>query len=376
MPAAGWKKLSVHEIHLAKRWYNQDHVAPSVIAARLGRDKSVMTRLLVLRAGRKQQGRPKKLSTAKVDFLQRRLHQLIVKADGKRTVTIQRLKASARANACERTILRALHARNIYFRKLREKPLLTPDDVKARLAFAKKYVDKTKAWWNSHIHGFIDGKHFQVYLNGASRARAAQHATYGAYRSPGKGLSAGYVKPKKSLPQNTGAPSALVMAGVCRGRVAMWHVIPSGRWSGDAASTMYRGPLKSALSKAWPAKRRWRVLEDNDPSGFKSKKGMVAKTDAGIVPFEIPRRSPDLSLCDYALWTEINRRMRRQEQHWRSGKRESRSDFLRRLRRTASRLPKTFLEKSIGDMRRRCQLLLQAKGHHFEEGGRPLRGGV
>jgi hypothetical protein len=40
-----------------------------------------------------------------------------------------------------------------------------------------------------------------------------------------------------------------------------------------------------------------------------------------------------------------------------------------RLKRTALRLPRTFVEKSIGDMRRRCRLLLTAKGHHFEEGG-------
>ena len=132
---------------------------------------------------------------------------------------------------------------------------------------------------------------------------------------------------------------------------------------------MYVGPLSKALSKAWPAKRSWRVLEDNDPTGFKSNKGKAAKANEGIVPFEIPRRSPDLSLCDYALWPEINRRMRRQEQQWPRAKRETRDEYLRRLRSTALRLPKAFLEKSVGDMRRRCQLLLKAKGYHFEEGG-------
>ena len=47
-------------------------------------------------------------------------------------------------------------------------------------------------------------------------------------------------------------------------------------------------------------------LEDNDPTGFKSNKGKAAKVSARIEPFEISRRSPDLSLCDYALWQEIN----------------------------------------------------------------------
>ena len=89
---------------------------------------------------------------------------------------------------------------------------------------------------------------------------------------------------------------------------------------------------------------------------------------AHIEPFEISRRSPDLSLCDYALWQEINWRMRQQELTWPKTKREARQDYLLRLKRTALRLSKSFLEKSVGDMRRRCQLLYKAKGYHFEEG--------
>jgi transposase len=366
MPAAGWTKMSDEEIRLAKKWYEEDNLAPSDIADRLGRNKSNVTRLLVLQAPRKKQGAPKKLTKAKVDFLVNRLDELVVKADCKYTVTVKLLKRSTRVKASERTILGALHERNIYFRRLREKPALTPEDVADRLKFANKYRYKTQAWWNKHVHGFIDGKFFQVYLNGESRVRAAQHATYGAYRSPGKGLSGGYVKPKKSLKFNTGAPSTLVMAGVGQGRVFMWHSVPGARWNGQAAANMYTGSLKTALEKAWPEKRKWSVLEDNDPTGFKSNKGKSAKAGAGIVPFQIPKRSPDLSLCDYSLWTEVNKRMRRQERKWPKGKRESRDGYMARLKRTAFRLPKSFVEKSIGDMRRRCRLLLAAKGHHFE----------
>ena len=58
----------------------------------------------------------------------------------------------------------------------------------------------------------VDGKQFQVYLKGPGRLFAAQHATYGAYRTPGKGLAGAYVKPKRTLKRNTGAWSVLVMA--------------------------------------------------------------------------------------------------------------------------------------------------------------------
>ena len=60
--------------------------------------------------------------------------------------------------------------------------------------------------------------------------------------------------------------------------------------------------------------------------------------------------------------------MRQQELTWPKTKREAREDYLLRLKRTALRLPTPFLEKSVGDMRPRCQLLYKAKGYHFEGG--------
>ena len=48
-------------------------------------------------------------------------------------------------------------------------------------------------------------------------------------------------------------------------------------------------------------------------------------------------------------------------------------EFERRLDRTAKKLPSAFIDKSIGDMRRRCRLLFEAKGGLFEEGGRKRR---
>ena len=268
----------------------------------------------------------------------------------------------------ERSILRALHKRNIRFRKLREKPALTDDDVKARWKFAKKYHKKSRAWWVSHVHASIDGKCFQVYLNHAQRVRAAQHATFGAYRAPGKGLTAGYVKPKKSL--KTGKKkNLLVIAAVGASKVLMWHAVPTGRWSGQAAADVYSGPLKKALGAECPQKRKHVVLEDNDPTGFKSTKGEAAKKASKIEVFAIPKRSPDLNVLDYAVWKEVNRRLRQQEKSWPSEKRETREAYKARLQRTAKNLPKEFIVNSIGDMRRRCQRLLKAKGHFFEEGG-------
>ena len=83
MPEAGWKKLSAEEQRLASKWYWEQGIPPSEIGSLLDRDKSTLTRFLVKQVSRKKQGRPPVLTNANIDFLERRLHELIVKSMGK-----------------------------------------------------------------------------------------------------------------------------------------------------------------------------------------------------------------------------------------------------------------------------------------------------
>ena len=75
--------MSPEEQHLSSKWYCGRGQSPSEIAGLLGGDKSTLTRLLVKQVSRKKQGRPPVLSEAAIGFLQRRLHELIVKSMGK-----------------------------------------------------------------------------------------------------------------------------------------------------------------------------------------------------------------------------------------------------------------------------------------------------
>jgi hypothetical protein len=141
------------------------------------------------------------------------------------------------------------------------------------------------------------------------------------------------------------------------------------KWSGTAVANLYAGPVLRALKRAYPGRATFTVLEDNDPTGFCSTKGLDAKAEAGIKIFNIPRRSPDLNVCDYALWRAIIRKMRAEEATWRKSRKETRDAFIARLHATAKALPKSFIQGAIGDMRRRCQRLFDAQGGLFEEGG-------
>lgn len=92
-------------------------------------------------------------------------------------------------------------------------------------------------------------------------------------------LIPGYVKPSKTLKYNSGARGVKVLAGVGGGKVLVWSAI-DGQWNGDVAAKMYTGPVRRAWQNAFPNKRRFVVLEDNDPSGFKSGKSKGGKAEA------------------------------------------------------------------------------------------------
>lgn len=361
--------LSMEEQRLAKEWYVNDSVAPGEIAKRLKRDKSTITRLLCKRLPRKKLGRKPILSEARVDALEEKLKELIKKADGQYEVTATMLKRSARCKASVPTIFKALHERNIYFRPMRRKPVLTAEDIKDRLAFAKKYAEKPGRWWKTALHMIIDVKFYSVYLHGTARQRAAQTGSRGAYRKPGEGLSDGYVKPDPRLKYNTGGKPVAVLAGVAKDKVVLWEYV-DGNWNGETAAKFYAGPMLKALKAAQPNRRRFLILEDNDPAGFKSNKGMNAKESAHIEALTFPKHSPDLNVCDYALWHEVNRKMRIQERKWAADKTETRQQYLKRLKRTAMNLPADFVGKSISNMQDRCKRLIEAKGSRFEEGGK------
>ena len=63
----------------------------------------------------------------------------------------------------------------------------------------------------------------------------------------------------------------------------------------------------------------------------------------------------------------INRRMRKHEEKLPASKRKSRNAFLKRLWRTALRLPEEYVNKTIGDLHSRCAKLRDAKGGHIVE---------
>ena len=350
----------------------REGVAWSTIQKVTGRSTDTIRSILAKKRGKpKQQGAPKKMDAKAVAKVLQSTRVLQKMAGGRKEVSAAMVKAHAGVDVSDRTMKKAYRENNIKFYKLKERPILTKDDRCVRLGWARKRKPRSKrAWVHGRPHAIIDNKRYQCFTNRSGRDHAARRSVRGAYQTKGQLPDPHLVKPKGGALRFP-AKGVMVTAAVIKGKIRMWEYV-DGRWNGDSASAMYRGPLLKAMSKAFPehaakSRAKWVVLEDNDPSGYKCTKGKVAKLESGIISDDLPPRSPDLNVLDYALWHAINVRMRLQEAEFPKSKRETQEEFKARLRTTAMRLPTALVQKCVGDMRRRCDLVIARKGGLFKE---------
>ena len=154
-----------------------------------------------------------------------------------------------------------------------------------------------------------------------------------------------------------GGKSLKVCAGIVNSRVAVWHYI-DGPLNGETAASTYRDVLFPALKRRRGAKRSYKVLEDNDPTGYKSGKAIEAKKELGIQPIQFPRYSPDLNPLDFFLWSDIQVRLDATAPR---GK-ESRDKYKERLRRAALATSPALIKKALEGIKERVAAVHAAGG--------------
>ena len=137
----------------------------------------------------------------------------------------------------------------------------------------------------------------------------------------------------------------------------MWEYTP-GKWNGEVAAQMYRSPMRKVLAKHRATKRIWRIVEENDPAGFKSSKARAAKKEVGMKEVSLPPYSPDLNPLDFTLWRTVENRAREAV----GKKTVTVKRYKATLRQTALRLSAKIVGKAVAEMRNRVGLVFDAKG--------------
>ena len=366
---SGYTHFTASEKAFLEQWQDEGKTATEV-AGLLRRDVSAVARHFKRNSGAVPKaaqpvGRPPSLTDKQVVRVVEATEKMILAADGKYQVTARMVRCALKLKCGDRPILDALHRHGIWFHPMREKPIRTVEDEKERLNFAKAHCDRPAEFWERSVCAYLDNKNFPLYLTGKARAYAAKRAARGTFRKKGEGLARGHVKPRKGAKLNFGG-NVMVAVAISASKVLACHPV-IGRWNGPQAVEMYSKSLAPALRKAYPTKKRFLLLEDNDPTGYKSNVAKAAKVAAKIDILPFPKRSPDLNPLDYAFWDCVNRRLRRQERWFPQDKKEERTAFVARLRRTIMRVPGHILCPMVKSMKRRCAALKAAKGKDFEE---------
>ena len=234
-------RMTPEEKRLVREMHFDREMPPAAVAKAVGRDLSCICRLLAQKKIPKPIGRPRSLSAHQIDKAVKVLDQMVDKADALEEITCAMLKRRCRFTCCEKVLANAIHSRGYWFRTLRKKMILTPGDVKQRFLWAKKYKDKTRAWWLRKVHIHLDNHHFKVPTTCATRQLLAKRRVRGVYRRKQKSLRSGHVKPDSKLRLNTGAKGFLKMGGVGGGRSHRYRGVTAA--AGDTGDCRYRRGL-------------------------------------------------------------------------------------------------------------------------------------
>ena len=219
-------------------------------------------------------------------------------------------------------------------------------------------LSRPASFFTKDLDLIMDNENWEIPRSAGAKRCSKMRRVRFHLRTRSEGISKGFTKP--SLKKNRVNPraSTTVVAGIINNMVKLWHYLPTKKWNGQVAADTYKGPIAKALRKNRGAKQKYVVLEDNDPTGYKSKKAMAAKEEMKIEAIDFPKYSPDLNPCDFFLWSEVQRRMalKKEPRH------ETVAGYKARLRRTALAIPEAVIRKAVLSIRKRAQQVFDADG--------------
>ena len=308
-------------------------------------------------------GRKRILSPTNVRALNAARKRLIAKADGQYEVHWSDIIRAARVPNVDRsTAAKGMKAAgyDIRWRTPRQKLVRGAIDDDMRMKMCDKLRKKPVSFWTTKLDAIIDNTVWAIPRSVKGRAHLKKLRVRGHLRTKAEGLQKGFTKPDARKHRMNVGPAPKLFVAIIGCKVRVWHYLPR-RWSGDAAAKVYRDVLAPALKRYRGEKRRYDILEDNDPAGYKAAPALAAKAALKIKPIMFPTYSPDLNPCDYALWDEVQRRMDSQP----VPAQETIAEFKERLRRTALTIPARTVRKLVASMKTRTQDVYERRGGHI-----------
>ena len=307
-----------------------------------------------------RRGRGKKLTAVQTSRLLGKRRDLIEKAQGERYVSLDEVVPRSRVPKVHRTTAaRYLRTVGVKWCRMREKPPRTVCHEEDRKEVCRTWRKRPTTFWTETVDLIIDAKKYPLPGNDANARRLRQQKVRGVLRTRQEGLTSGFTRPSLVKHKFNAGGHVHILAGICGERVVMWEEI-GGKWCGQRAADMYAGPVKDTLQRHRPGKRTWLIMEDGDPSGFKSGKGKAAKRANRMNTCDQPPYSPDLNPLDFCIWAEIEKRALATR-----SAAETKTQYQKRLRKVALHMPRSLVRKAVEGIKQRAQDIFDADGKNI-----------
>ena len=189
----------------------------------------------------------------------------------------------------EEKVRRVLRKAGLKWARVQRKGILTKNDLKLRLKFARKVRRKLpENFWEESVGFYLDGASFTHNMNPFDQARAPKAM---AWRKPGQGFDLGFTG--KRSHEGTGGTVAHFMAAIAYGKGVIAAEQCHGRINAEKFSSFVHEHFASMFKKRTNPRGQL-FLQDGDPSQ-NSVKARSAWDEVGARKFTIPARSPDLN---------------------------------------------------------------------------------
>ena len=267
------------ELDNIQKWKSQK-ATPLEIHARLAEDRkrrrqegpdlTAVRRFLngeiVKRSGVETRGRKRFWSAANLAVIDRKRDELIVRPDGEREVTWEEVIRKARVpkGDVSTAAKRMKEAFGIQRRTPRLKPSRSDIDEAERKRICNRSRKLPGTYWTNGVCLFMDNTKWPFPKSVRGKKYVKQIRVRGHLRKRGEGLKTGYTKPDKRKHQAS-VGSINLCAGFIKGKVRVCHYFDLP-WCGATAAAINRDDIAPALNKNHCTKRRYNILEDNDPT--------------------------------------------------------------------------------------------------------------
>ena len=317
-----------------------------VRCAPLARKRSVLSKM----------GRPKKLQERHKRMLIRTLKK--IRATNV-NFTLKELVKESGLNmtmASKSTFYRFLRERGYHFLQARQKGLVTAEDRKKRIKYAremKRHLLEYPNFWKEDIAFYLDAVSFIHKGNPMSDASSPKARVW---RKKGEGLQV-TAKGSKSL---AGGRRLHILVAIAYGKGVILKEIYE-KMNAVFFSQFIKDNFNSCFTQAGPKRNGRRLfLMDNDPSQ-NSKASVTAMEQIEAEHHKIPPRSPDLnpienifhvvkqSLAEEAVSCQIRK--------------ETFEDFKNRVLDMFAKIEVKLIDKTIESMPKRIEAVLGSKGY-------------